>query len=40
MELLVDAQGSRRRLDVEECVDQCCAVADNIHVLVLFVLVL
>jgi hypothetical protein len=37
MELPLDAQGSGRRLDVDERVEQCCAV---VGVLAWFVLVL
>jgi hypothetical protein len=40
MELPLDAQGSERRLDGDECVEQCRAVADVLHVLAWFVLVL
>jgi hypothetical protein len=40
MELPLDAQGSGRRLDVDERVEQCCAVASVLHVLAWFVLVL
>jgi hypothetical protein len=40
MELPLDVQGSGRRLDVDERVEQCCAVTDDLHVLVRFVLVL
>jgi hypothetical protein len=40
MELPLDAQGSGRRPDVDGRVEQCCAVADDLHVLVWFVLVL
>jgi hypothetical protein len=40
MELPLDAQGSGRRLDVDEHVEQCHAVADVLHVLKRFVLVL
>ena len=40
MELPLDAQGSGRRLDVDERVEQCCAVAGVLHVLARFVLVL
>jgi hypothetical protein len=40
MELPLDAQGNGRRLDVEECVELCCAVTGDLHVLVRFVLVL
>jgi hypothetical protein len=40
MELPLDAQGSGRRLDVDERVEQCCAVADELHVLAQFILVL
>jgi hypothetical protein len=39
MELPLDAQGIGRRLDVDESVEQCCAVADDLHVLTRFVLV-
>jgi hypothetical protein len=34
------AQGSKRHLDVDERVEQCRAVADVLHVLLWFVLVL
>jgi hypothetical protein len=40
MELPLDTQGNRRRLDVDERVEQCCVVADDLHVLTRFVLVL
>jgi hypothetical protein len=40
MELPLDAQGSGRRLDVDEQVEQCCAVAGDLHVLARFILVL
>ena len=40
MELPLDTQGSRRRLNVDERVEQCCAVIDVLHVLVWFILVL
>jgi hypothetical protein len=40
MKLPLDAQGSGRRLDVDERVEQCSAVAGNLHVLAQFVLVL
>jgi hypothetical protein len=40
MELPLDAQGSGRRLDVDERVKQCRAVAGVLHVLAWFVLVL
>jgi hypothetical protein len=40
MELPLDAQGSGRRLDVDERVEQCRAVASVFHVLAWFVLVL
>jgi hypothetical protein len=40
MELPLDAQGSRRRLDVDERVEQCRAVAGVLHVFAWFVLVL
>jgi hypothetical protein len=40
MELPLDAQGSGRRLDVDERVEQCRAVAGVLHVLVWFALVL
>jgi hypothetical protein len=40
MELPLDAQGSGRRLDVDERVEQCRAVADVLHVLSWSVLVL
>jgi hypothetical protein len=40
MELPLDVQGSGRRLDVDERVEQCRAVAGILHVLAWFVLVL
>jgi hypothetical protein len=40
MELPLDAQGSERRIDVDERVEQCCAVASDLHIIVWFVLVL
>jgi hypothetical protein len=40
MELPLDAQGSGRRLDVDERVEQCCAVVGDLHILARFVLVL
>jgi hypothetical protein len=40
MELPLDAQGIGRRLDVDERVEQCRAVAGIFHVLAWFVLVL
>jgi hypothetical protein len=40
MKLPLDAQSSGRRLDVDECVDQCRAVVGVLHVLARFVLVL
>jgi hypothetical protein len=40
MELPLDEQGSGRRLDVAECVEQCHAVTGVLHVLAWFVLVL
>jgi hypothetical protein len=40
MELPLDAQGSGRRLDVDERVEQYCAVIGDLHVLTQFVLVL
>jgi hypothetical protein len=40
MELPLDAQESGRRLDVDERVEQCCAVASDLHVLARFILVL
>jgi hypothetical protein len=40
MELPLDAQGSERRLYVDERVEQCRAVAGALHVLAWFVLVL
>jgi hypothetical protein len=39
MELPLDAQGSGRHLDVDESVEQCCAVVDDLHILTRFVLV-
>jgi hypothetical protein len=35
--LPLDAQDSRRRLDVDERVEQCCALAGDLHVLARFV---
>jgi hypothetical protein len=40
MELPLDAQGSGRRLDVDERVEQCRAVAGVLHVPAWFILVL
>jgi hypothetical protein len=40
MELQLDAQGSGRRLDVDECLEQCCAVTGDLHFLARFVLLL
>jgi hypothetical protein len=40
MELPLDARGGGRRLDVDECVKQCYAVASVLHVLARIVLVL
>jgi hypothetical protein len=40
MELPLDAQGSGRRLDVDERVEQCRAVTDVLHVLAWFILLL
>jgi hypothetical protein len=40
MELPQDAQGSGRRLDVDERVEQCRVVASILHVLAWFILVL
>jgi hypothetical protein len=40
MELPLDTQGSKRRLDVYERVEQCCAVVGDLHVLTRFILVL
>jgi hypothetical protein len=40
MELPLDAQSSERRLDVDERVEQCCAIVGVLHVLARFVLVL
>jgi hypothetical protein len=40
MELSLDALGGGRRLDADERVEQCCAVAGDLHVLTWFVLVL
>jgi hypothetical protein len=40
MELTLDAQGSRRCLDVDKRVEQCRAVIGVLHVLAWFVLVL
>jgi hypothetical protein len=40
MELPLDAQGSERRLDVDERVEQCCAVIGDLHILTWFFLVL
>jgi hypothetical protein len=40
MELPLDVQGSRRRLDVDERVEQCRAVTGVLHVLAWFILVL
>jgi hypothetical protein len=40
MELPLDAQSSGRRLDVDERVEQRCAVVGVLHVLARFVLVL
>jgi hypothetical protein len=40
MELPLDSQSNRRRLDVDERVEQCCAVTDILRVLARFVLVL
>jgi hypothetical protein len=40
MVLPLDAQSSRRRLDVDERFEQCRAVVDILHVLAQFVLVL
>jgi hypothetical protein len=40
MELPLDEQSSRRRLDVDERVEQCCAVVVDLHILAWFVLVL
>jgi hypothetical protein len=40
MELPLDAQGNERRLDVDERVEQCCAVTGDLHVLAQFILVL
>jgi hypothetical protein len=40
MELPLDSQGSGRRLNVDEHVEQCHAVADVLHVLAWYVLVL
>jgi hypothetical protein len=40
MELPLDAQSSGRRLDVDECVEQCRAVVSVLHVLARFVQVL
>jgi hypothetical protein len=40
MELPLDAQGSGRHLDVDEYVEQCRAVADVLHILTWFILVL
>jgi hypothetical protein len=40
MELPLDAQSSERRLDVDERVEQCCAIVGVLHVLARFILVL
>jgi hypothetical protein len=40
MELPLDEKGSRRCLDVDEHVEQCYAVADDLHFLAWFILVL
>jgi hypothetical protein len=40
MELTLDTQGSRSRLDVDVLVEQCRAVTGILHVLAQFVLVL
>ena len=40
MELPLDAQSCGRRLDVDERVEQCCAIVGVLHVLARFVLVL
>jgi hypothetical protein len=40
MELPLDAQGNERRLNVDERIEQCRAVASVLHVLAWFVLVL
>jgi hypothetical protein len=40
MELPLDAQGSVRRLDIDERVEQCCVVAGDRHILERFILVL
>jgi hypothetical protein len=40
MELPLDEQGNRSRLDVHVRVEQCRAVAGVLHVLVRFILVL
>jgi hypothetical protein len=40
MELPLDAQDSEIRLDIDERVEQCCAVVGDLHVLVRFILVL
>jgi hypothetical protein len=40
MELPLDVQGVESRLDVDVCVEQCCAVVDVLQVFVRFILVL
>jgi hypothetical protein len=39
MELPLDTQGSGRRLDVDERVEKCRAIANVLHVLMWFILV-